>query len=120
MNSKQERHHPGQTTWLDNIARDITASGTLKRYIDKLPVTGLTSNPSINNKEIVHRSSCHGAIGVRIVAVHTDENAFFGVAPGDITTMRNDAANSFGKSRNEPIAVIAAKRSGSGRDRSRR
>ena len=37
----------GQSLWLDNIARDLLSSGTLKRYIDELSVTGLTSNPTI-------------------------------------------------------------------------
>jgi len=40
------------TTWakafgLDNITRDLLNGGTLKRYIDELSVTGLTSNPTI-------------------------------------------------------------------------
>lgn len=37
----------GQSLWLDNITRELLDSGTLKRYIDELAVTGLTSNPSI-------------------------------------------------------------------------
>jgi transaldolase len=37
----------GQSLWLDNITRDLLDSGTLKRYIDELSVTGLTSNPTI-------------------------------------------------------------------------
>ena len=36
-------HDLGQSLWLDNITRDLLASGTLKRYIDELSVTGLTS-----------------------------------------------------------------------------
>ena len=35
----------GQSLWLDNITRDLLTSGTLKRYIDELSITGLTSNP---------------------------------------------------------------------------
>jgi hypothetical protein len=37
----------GQSLWLDNITRDLLTTGTLKRYIDELSVTGLTSNPTI-------------------------------------------------------------------------
>jgi transaldolase len=37
----------GQSLWLDNITRDLLTSGTLKRYIDELSITGLTSNPTI-------------------------------------------------------------------------
>ena len=35
-------HDLGQSIWLDNITRDLLGSGTLKRYIDELSVTGLT------------------------------------------------------------------------------
>ena len=42
----------GQSLWLDNITRDLLDSGTLKRYIDELSVTGLTSNPTIFDKAI--------------------------------------------------------------------
>ena len=40
-------HDIGQSLWLDNITRELLNSGTLKRYIDELSVTGLTSNPTI-------------------------------------------------------------------------
>ena len=40
-------HDLGQSLWLDNITRGLLTSGTLKRYIDELSVTGLTSNPTI-------------------------------------------------------------------------
>src|SRR5262249_55320643 len=40
-------HDEGQSLWLDNITRDLLNTGTLKRYIDELSVTGLTSNPTI-------------------------------------------------------------------------
>jgi hypothetical protein len=29
-------YHLGQSIWLDNIARDLLDSGTLKRYIDEV------------------------------------------------------------------------------------
>src|SRR6266850_363395 len=37
----------GQSLWLDNITRNLLTTGTLKRYIDELSITGLTSNPTI-------------------------------------------------------------------------
>ena len=46
----------GQSLWLDNITRDLLDSGTLKRYIDDLSVTGLTSNPTIFDHAISHSS----------------------------------------------------------------
>ena len=47
MNATRQLHDLGQSLWLDNITRDLLTSGTLKRYIDELSVTGLTSNPTI-------------------------------------------------------------------------
>ncbi len=47
MKATEKLHNEGQSLWLDNITRDLLTSGTLKRYIDTLSVTGLTSNPTI-------------------------------------------------------------------------
>ncbi len=47
MNATQQLHDLGQSLWLDNITRGMLASGTLRRYIQDLAVTGLTSNPTI-------------------------------------------------------------------------
>jgi transaldolase len=45
MKATKLLHNLGQSLWLDNITRDLLNTGTLKRYIDELSVTGLTSNP---------------------------------------------------------------------------
>jgi transaldolase len=37
----------GQSLWLDHITRELIESGTLRRYVRELSVTGLTSNPTI-------------------------------------------------------------------------
>ena len=47
MKATQSLHNLGQSIWLDNITRELLDKGTLKRYIDELSVTGLTSNPTI-------------------------------------------------------------------------
>jgi transaldolase len=47
MKATETLHNLGQSLWLDNITRDLLRSGTLKRYIDTLSITGLTSNPTI-------------------------------------------------------------------------
>jgi transaldolase len=47
MNSAQQLHQAGQSIWLDSINRKMLNEGTLRRYIDELAVTGLTSNPTI-------------------------------------------------------------------------
>jgi transaldolase len=52
MTTTQDLHKLGQSLWLDNITRGILDDGTLKRYIDELSVTGLTSNPTIFDEAI--------------------------------------------------------------------
>ncbi len=52
MKPTQLLHDFGQSLWLDNITRDLLNSGTMKRYIDELSVTGLTSNPTIFDNAI--------------------------------------------------------------------
>jgi transaldolase len=52
MNPTKRLHDLGQSLWVDNIDRDMLASGTLRGYIDELSVTGLTSNPTIFDNAI--------------------------------------------------------------------
>ena len=47
MKPTQQLHELGQSLWLDNITRKLLTSGTLRRYLDELSITGLTSNPTI-------------------------------------------------------------------------
>ncbi len=75
----------GQSLWLDNITRDLLNSGTLKRYIDELSVTGLTSNPSIFEHAIKNSKAYDTAIWVRLVQGKSGEPLFFDLALQDIT-----------------------------------
>jgi transaldolase len=43
MKTTHQLHGFGQSLWLDNITRGLLTSGTLRRYIDELSVTGLTT-----------------------------------------------------------------------------
>jgi transaldolase len=52
MTATQQLHERGQSIWLDNITRTLLTGGTLARYVDRLSVTGLTSNPTIFDKAI--------------------------------------------------------------------
>jgi transaldolase len=52
MTMTQDLHNLGQSLWLDNITREMLDDGTLRRYIDELSVTGLTSNPTIFDEAI--------------------------------------------------------------------
>jgi transaldolase/glucose-6-phosphate isomerase len=48
MNPLKKLHEDvGESIWMDNIRRNMLASGTLKRYIEDFALTGLTSNPTI-------------------------------------------------------------------------
>ena len=40
MKATCKLHDMGQSLWLDNITRDLLTSGTLRRYIEELSVTG--------------------------------------------------------------------------------
>src|SRR6266853_2079936 len=85
MKATQSLHNLGQSIWLDNITRDLLDSGTLKRYIDDLSVTGLTSNPTIFDHAIKNSSAYDTAIGGNIRNGKTSEQAFFDLALDDIT-----------------------------------
>jgi transaldolase len=75
----------GQSLWLDNITRDLLTSGTLKKYIDSLSVTGLTSNPTIFDQAIA-RSNAYDAEIRRLVGRGlSGETLFFELAIQDLT-----------------------------------
>jgi transaldolase len=74
----------GQSLWLDNITRDLLDSGTLKRYIDELSVTGLTSNPTIFDKAISSSSAYDAEIRRQLHNGATGEGLFFNLAIQDL------------------------------------
>jgi transaldolase len=85
MKATQMLHELGQSLWLDNITRDLLDSGTLKRYIDELSVTGLTSNPTIFDHAIKNSTSYDGAIRQKVKEGKTGEPLFFDLALEDLT-----------------------------------
>jgi transaldolase len=76
---------PGQSIWLDNISRDLLTSGTLRRYIDQLSITGLTSNPTIFYQAIKNSSAYDAAIREKLAEGESGEALFFELAIEDIT-----------------------------------
>ncbi len=74
----------GQSVWLDNITRGMLTSGTLKRYIKDLNVTGLTSNPTIFDHAIGKTNFYDQAIARRGNAASTPESIFFELAIEDL------------------------------------
>src|SRR5438132_8965181 len=85
MKATQKLHDLGQSLWLDNITRDLLTSGTLKRYIDELSVTGLTSNPTIFDHAIKNSSSYDVAIRKKLKEGKSGEKLFFELALEDLT-----------------------------------
>src|SRR5258706_10030045 len=85
MKATQLLHNLGQSIWLDNITRDLLTNGTLKRYIDELAVTGLTSNPTIFDHAIKNSSAYDAAIRKKVEEGKSGEDLFFELALEDLT-----------------------------------
>ncbi len=85
MKTTQQLHDLGQSLWLDNITRDLLNTGTLKRYIDELSITGLTSNPTIFDHAIKTSRAYDTAIRVRLAQGKSGEPLFFELALQDIS-----------------------------------
>ena len=85
MKATRALYDLGQSLWLDNITRDLLTSGTLKKYIASLSVTGLTSNPTIFDQAI-SRSNAYDAEIRRLVGRGlSGETLFFELAIQDLT-----------------------------------
>lgn len=77
-------HALGQSLWLDNITREILDTGTLKRYIDELSITGLTSNPTIFDQAIGGTHGYDESIREKAAAGLDDEALFIELALEDL------------------------------------
>src|SRR5208337_1468276 len=84
MKATQRLHDLGQSIWLDNITRDLLTGGTLKRYIDELSVTGLTSNPTIFDHAIKNSTSYDASILEKLKEGKSGERLFFELALDDL------------------------------------
>jgi transaldolase len=85
MRATETLHNLGQSLWLDNITRDLLTTGTLRRYIDELSVTGLTSNPTIFDHAIKNSTAYDVAIRKKVRSRGASEALFFELALEDIT-----------------------------------
>jgi transaldolase len=85
VKATERLHELGQSLWLDNITRDLLTSGTLRRYIDELSVTGLTSNPSIFDHAVTHSASYDAEIKRLVGAGKAGEALFFELAIQDLS-----------------------------------
>jgi transaldolase len=84
MKATQLLQNLGQSIWLDNITRDLLDSGALKRYIEELSVTGLTSNPTIFDLAIKNGGAYDAAIHEKLSKGKSGETLFFELALDDI------------------------------------
>jgi transaldolase len=84
MTSTEKLHDAGQSLWLDNITRDLLTSGTLKRYINDLSITGLTSNPTIFDHAISKSAAYDSDIRALTKAGVPGEDLFFKLAIADL------------------------------------
>ncbi|MGH8431148.1 MAG: transaldolase family protein, partial [Solimonas sp.] len=85
MKPTKTLHDLGQSLWLDNITRELLSSGTLKRYIDELSVTGLTSNPTIFDQALKNSAMYDDDIARKAPSAKSQEDLFFELALADLT-----------------------------------
>jgi hypothetical protein len=85
MKSTANLRDLGQSLWLDNITRNLLQGGLLRRYIDELSVTGLTSNPTIFDHAIKNSSEYDVAIREKLEEGKSGEELFFELALEDLT-----------------------------------
>ena len=85
MKTTRALHDLGQSIWLDNITRNILRTGVLRRYIEDLSVTGLTSNPTIFDHAIKNSKDYDEAIKRKLALGKSEEELFFGLALEDLT-----------------------------------
>src|SRR6266702_4292590 len=85
MNATRTLHDLGQSLWLDNITRNMLKAGVLRRYIDELSVTGLTSNPTIFDHAIKNSSDYDSTIKSKLAQGKSGEKLFFELALEDIS-----------------------------------
>lgn len=84
MTSTKSLHDLGQSLWLDNITREILDNGTLRRYIDDLSVTGLTSNPTIFDEAIGNTAAYDNGIRQKAKTGISGEDLFIELALEDL------------------------------------
>jgi transaldolase len=77
-------HRLGQSLWLDHITRDLLKTGELRRCIDDLSVTGLTSNPTIFEHAIKKSAAYDASIAALAKKGRSGEDLFFELALEDL------------------------------------
>ena len=101
MKATQSLHNLGQSLWLDNITRNMLSTGMLRRYVNELSVTGLTSNPTIFDQAIKNSSDYDAAIRKKLKEGRSGEDLFLELAIEDITA----ASDIFAPIHNQTLGV---------------
>jgi transaldolase len=84
MKPTAQLHDLGQSLWLDNITRALLTTGTLRRYVDQLSITGLTSNPTIFDHAIKSGTDYDADIRGKLDEGKSGEALFFELAIADL------------------------------------
>ncbi|MEP7065741.1 MAG: transaldolase [Gemmatimonadota bacterium] len=103
MNATRQLHDLGQRLWIDNITRGMLRDGTLRRYIDELAVTGLTSNPTIFFHAMEKGDLYDDDIRRRTAEGESGEALFFALAIDDL----REAADLF-----RPVHTVTSSENG--------
>jgi transaldolase len=74
----------GQSLWLDEIGLDLLAHGELQRLIDQDAICGLTSNPAIFAKAILHGDDYREAIAQLAASGASAEETYDQLSRSDI------------------------------------
>ena len=84
MKATQKLHETGQSLWLDNITRGLLTGGVLRRHVQELSVTGLTSNPTIFDHAIENSQDYDDTICQKVKEGKSGESLFFELALEDL------------------------------------
>lgn len=74
----------GQSVWLDNLSRELLASGRFEQWIKEDGVCGVTSNPTIFEKAVTSGSAYDASIKQHAAKGLTAEQVFEEIATEDI------------------------------------
>jgi transaldolase len=77
-------HRLGQSLWIDTITRAMLDDGSLAGMIERLGITGLTSNPSIFNQALHGTAAYDDAVAEKVRRGLSGESLFFELAIEDL------------------------------------
>src|SRR5436853_2913314 len=74
----------GQSVWFDTLSRDLVHTGELARMMKEDAVTGITSNPTIFQKELSTGNAYDDDLRKLVAETDDPESIFFSLALQDI------------------------------------